>query len=68
MDKKIATIKDWEIIKHPIYNDYVLLGQVSNHARQNEFKKDQQITSPLQLIDFKNKTAETLNTIYKLED
>lgn len=64
--KQQAKIDKWSIVKHPLYNDYVLLGQVKDHPRQTDMKTDTQVTSPLLVIDLVNKRAETRNTVYEL--
>jgi hypothetical protein len=66
--KQTATIKNWKVEKWPFGKAYVLTGTVSKHPMQDRMKTDTQHTSELVSIDFKNKTAETLNTIYTLED
>lgn len=68
MSKPTATIKNWKIEKWMFGNSYVLIGSVSKHPNQSRMETDTQHTSELLSIDFKNKTAETLNTIYTLED
>jgi hypothetical protein len=68
MSKQTATIKNWRVEKWPFGKSYVLTGTVSNHPMQHRMETDTQHTSALISIDFKNKTAETLNTIYTLED
>lgn len=60
-----ARIENWRAVpdkKNPKY----LLGQVSYHARQSEFKIDTQQTSRIVSFDFSAAYVETLNTIYTL--
>lgn len=64
--KKIAKIDNWEITKHPLYLDYILIGKIVDHENQSNFKSNIQATSPLLNIDLVNKTAETQNTLYIL--
>ena len=64
--KQRAKIDKWSIFRHPIYNDYVLRGQVKDHPRQEDMRTAIQVTSPLLSIDLINKTAETKNTTYEL--
>lgn len=66
LEKQKAKIDNWKLVKHPFYSDYVLQGQVKDHPRQSDMRTDVQVTSPLLNIDFVNKKAETMNTIYEL--
>lgn len=66
--KQKAKIKNYYLQAANRAGDYVLIGEIFDHPRQTEFKKDLHSTSLLLSIDFKNKTAETLNTIYTLEN
>ena len=62
--KKTARIDDWEV--QSILGDDYLIGRISNHERQPEFKTNRQITSRLKKIDRIERMAETENTIYFL--
>ncbi len=64
MTKQTAFIKDWFLEKFP--DGYRLIGNIQGHSRQKEFLSKQQVTSNVVRIDFINKTAETLNTVYTL--
>lgn len=64
--KQKAKIDNWEIEYLNWSKSYVLRGKIFDHPKQNEFLQAKQRTSTLISIDFKNKTAETLNTIYEL--
>lgn len=64
--KHTSKITNWEIVKHPYYNDYVLKGKISEHENQDQFKSEVQLTSPIVKIDLVENIAETRNTIYIL--
>lgn len=64
--KQQAKIDNWKLVKHPFYSEYVLQEQVKDHPRQSDMRTDVQVTSPILNIDFVNKKAETMNTIYEL--
>lgn len=59
MNKPTARIDDW------IRYGNALIGKISKHPRQPQFKTTQ-ITSCLVSFDPENNRAETLNTIYEL--
>ena len=61
-NKKTANIEDWEVVN--LAGRDHLIGRISNHERQENFKTDRQITSKLKKIDRIEKMAETENTIY----
>jgi len=63
--KKTARIDNWVLWTNP-KGDQQLIGTVSAHDRQDEFRSDTQITSRIVKIDFEAGTAETLNTLYTL--
>ena len=64
--KQQAKIKNWSIEKYPY--GHVLVGNIFDHPRQKEFRGEVQVTTELFNIDFVNRTAETRNTLYTLED
>lgn len=59
-DKATAHIDEWT------YDGGVLIGRVSNHSRQGEFKAPLQMTSTVLRLDREKGEAETLNTLYTL--
>ncbi len=65
--KQQAKIKNWRIDIHSHFGDYVLIGQVFDHPKQDRFQTEVVVTSPLLSIDFTKNIAETQNTIYSLE-
>lgn len=66
--KQKAKIKEWRV-EHLYETNYVLVGKIIDHPRLTHFTaEEEQMTSGLISIDFKNNTAETLNTIYTLEN
>lgn len=66
--KQKAKITNWNIHQWGTGNTYILTGKISDHPKQINFHEEWQHTSELISIDFKNHTAETLNTIYTLVD
>lgn len=58
-----AKISNWQIWYHPIFCKYVLVGKISDHPCQSEFR---QITAALVSINFETKIAITRNTEYEL--
>jgi len=64
--KKEAKIKNWSVVIHPMYLDYVLVGKVFDHPNQDQMITDTQTTSPILNLDFKKRIVETRNTIYTL--
>lgn len=68
MNKQRAKIRDWIIVcMDPVLGEYVLMGKIFDHPRQTEFNDPNgQMTSLLVKVDFKDRFAETLNTIYEL--
>lgn len=67
MTKQTAKIKEWKV-EHLYDNYYTLVGKIYDHPRFKKVSENDQQTSALVSIDFKNKTAETKNTIYILEN
>lgn len=65
--KQKAKINNW-YIQAIGPGKYVLVGEIENHPKQHKFKGEEQMTSELLSIDFKNETAETLNTIYTIDN
>jgi hypothetical protein len=65
--KPKAKIKNWEVFPN-LVGSYQLIGEIIEHPDKPEFQTGLQVTSLLKSIDFVNKTAETLNTIYELVD
>lgn len=63
--KGTARIENWQAVPNKIKPRY-LIGQVSYHARQSEFKIDTQQTSRIVSFDFSAAYVETQNTIYTL--
>lgn len=64
-EKQTAHIDDW-FIADTLNGGQCLVGMVTKHAKQADFKTKAQQTSNLLTIDVANKTAETENTIYTL--
>ena len=64
MAKQRAKIEGWELVK--INGNPALVGHITEHPRQVEFKEQLQLTSDLLRIDFVQMEAETQNTIYQL--
>jgi hypothetical protein len=62
--KQKATLKNW--VKHPFLNS--LLGEVYGHPDKDLPDGELITTSTIVNLDRDNKTAETLNTIYTLEE
>lgn len=60
--KPRARIDDWVCAN----GGQFLIGRVSGHPRQAEFKNEWQATSSVIALDREARTAETLNTIYEL--
>ncbi len=67
MDKQTAKISDWFVAKTPDGHE-LLIGHVTDHPRQADFKAKYQSTSVLVKLDMVAKIAETSNTIYTLGD
>lgn len=64
-DKQTAHIDDWFVATTPTGHS-CLIGQVSKHPKQADFKTKAQQTSNLIKFDPEAKTAETDNTLYTL--
>lgn len=62
--KPSAHIEDWEVID--TIHGKCLIGTITKHDRQEEFKSNFQKTSPLVAFDEANSWAETRNTNYTL--
>jgi hypothetical protein len=63
--KPRARIDNWFAVPSK-ENPQYLIGEVSGHVRQEEFKKQMQQTSNLTYVDWDNNYAETRNTRYTL--
>lgn len=68
MNKQKAKIKNWVIVCLDVNEGhYALMGKIVDHPRQDEFDDPKgQMTSLLVRIDFPERVAETLNTVYEL--
>lgn len=64
--KQKAKIDNWGVREWGLGYSYVLIGTISDHPGQERMKSNDHCTSELVSIDFKNRTAETLNTMYEL--
>lgn len=60
MSKQQARLENWVL-----FGD-TLIGQIADHPRQEDFKKEFQRTSRLVRFDPENGIAETQNTLYAL--
>lgn len=60
MEKPHAHIEDWS------YTGHTLVGRISKHPNQSNFRSELQRTSEVIFFDPSNKIAETENTIYTL--
>jgi hypothetical protein len=54
------------MIDHWSYDGYRLMGTVSKHNRQSDFRSNLQATSPVVEINLEDGYAETHNTFYVL--
>jgi hypothetical protein len=64
-EKPTAHIENWMRIP-TMYGHAYLMGTVSDHPRQSEFRAKEQITSQLVSFDEEAGVAETRNTRYTL--
>lgn len=66
MTKLTARLEQWHLTKSPISGNEILVGKIYEDGAAR-FPDGMMITtSKLMRLDKKKKTAETLNTIYKL--
>lgn len=66
MNKPLVKINNWKISYHPLTKEHVLNGTVNAHPKLGYC--DNVVTSPILKLDFVERIAETMNTIYQLEN
>lgn len=69
MSKPTAKIHNYEVVRDPHTKEpTVLIGTITDHPNQSQFKTSRQVTSRIKTYDFVKGIVETLNTRYLLQN
>lgn len=69
MNKPTAKIHNYTVVRDPHTGEpLVLIGTVTDHPNQAQFKSNRQVTSRIKTYDFARGIVETLNTRYLLQN